>query len=395
MSPPPTPAVLEAQLVARLRANQVAIPTYPAVAAKLQALVAQRRATDELAAVAANDPALVAVLLARASSAASASAALDRGAAPSLAGAIQRIGVDELVRLALTASVGAAATMPGPLAGLRRDVWRCALVSARLCHDLAARRGIAAGEAYLAGLLHDFGAIAVLAAAEELGKEVPLPTFPEPVWRALVSRLHLMFGNAIALRWKLPAGIAGVIASYGQPPTAPRPPLVQLVQLVDRVIALLDAAPGGGTALSDLAELSADERRAIDAALPEVVAQMALYAPKPVKASESRVAPSRLDEESWPIAFEVAIGGAQFQARSISPSTFELAGPTQLVPNWLVDAALACTPEAIQLLVNIKSCEPEGGQYVAVAQPFALAGAVKQQWRALIDNARVALVDVA
>jgi HD-like signal output (HDOD) protein len=390
-----TPASLEAALVARLRANQLHIPSYPAVATKLQELVNKGRRTEELASVAANDPPLVAALLASASSA-------SHGAVPpptSLAAAIQRVGMQELVRLALAASLGSVATAPGPLATLRRDTWRCALLSARLCHDLAARRGVNADEAYLAGLLHDFGAIAVVAGLEEQAKQSALPTLPEITWRAIVSRLHVPFGAAIAMRWKLPPSIAVVIASYGQPPEMPKSPLVQLVQLVDRVIEKLDRAPSTGiAALLELRELSTEERYAIGAALPDVVAQMAAYstATPSAAAAPSIVEPRKREEEAWPVAFDVDCAGALMQARTISPSSFELSTKQPLTPNWLVDVALQCAPEPIKMLVNVKACEPAGdGTYVVVMQPFALAGPVKQQWTALLEQARLVLEEVA
>jgi HD-like signal output (HDOD) protein len=392
-----TPASLEAALIARLRANQLHIPSYPAVATKLQELVNKGRRTDELAAVAANDPPLVAALLANASSAAHGAAT----APTSLSAAIQRLGMQELVRLALAASLGSVATAPGPLAGLRRDTWRCALLSARLCHDLAARRGVDAEEAYLAGVLHDFGAIAVVAGLEESAKQAPLPTLPEITWRAIVSRLHVPFGAAIAMRWKLPPSIAAVIASYGQPAEMPKSALVQLVQLVDRVIEKLDRAPTTGiAALLELKELSTDERYAIGAALPDVVAQMAAYTSSTptAAAAPSKVEAAKREEEAWPVSFGVTQSGSLevMQARTISPSTFELVAKQPLTPNWLADMTLECEPAAIKMLVNVKSCVPAGdGTYLVVMQPFALAGPVKQQWTALLEQARLVLEEVA
>jgi hypothetical protein len=305
------------------------------------------------------------------------------------------------VRLALAASLGSVATAPGPLAGLRRDTWRCALLSARLCHDLAARRGVDAEEAYLAGLLHDFGAIAVVAGLEESAKQAPLPTLPEITWRAIVSRLHVPFGAAIAMRWKLPPSIAAVIASYGQPAEMPKSALVQLVQLVDRVIEKLDRAPTTGiAALLELKELSTDERYAIGAALPDVVAQMAAYTSSTptAAAAPSKVEAAKREEEAWPVSFGVTQSGSLevMQARTISPSTFELVAKQPLTPNWLADMTLECEPAAIKMLVNVKSCVPAGdGTYLVVMQPFALAGPVKQQWTALLEQARLVLEEVA
>jgi HD-like signal output (HDOD) protein len=381
-----TPSSLEAALIARLRANQLHVPSYPAVATKLQALVQRGRGTDELAAVAAHDPPLVAALLAHAASAAQGAAA----APASLSAAIQRLGIQELVRLALAASLGAVATAPGPLVTLRRDTWRCALLSARLCHDLAERRGISPDEAYLAGLLHDFGAIAIVAGFEELGKESSLPTLPEVTWRAMVSRLHVPFGAAIAQRWKLPAAITQVIASYGLPPDAPRSPLVKLVHLVDRAIEKLDRAPATGiAALLELGELSTNERYAIGAALPDVVAQMAAYAPTAEAPAVSSVEHAPRAEDAWPVAFDVSHNNEVLQARAVSPSSFELVARAPLPPKWLADVKLHVEPEPLAMLVNVKSCEQlADGSFAIVMQPFAVDGPVKAQWSALVERAR-------
>jgi hypothetical protein len=202
----------------------------------------------------------------------------------------------------------------------------------------------------------------------------------------------------IATRWKLPPPIAAVIASYGQPPGVMRSPLVQLVQLVDRVIGVLDRAPATGiAALLEISDLSTDERYAIGAALPEVVSQMATYTATPASAAVvSKVEVPRTEEEAWPIAFDVTQAQSSFQARTISPNSFELVGKVPLLPNWLADMTLHVEPEAVQMLVNIKKCDPVGdGTYVIVAQPFALGGTVKQQWLGLIERARVLLEEVA
>jgi HD-like signal output (HDOD) protein len=370
-----SPAELEARLAERLRANRLKIPSYPAIATKLQAMVAAGRSTEQLAQVAANDPPLVAALLARASS-----AEHGRSGAITIASAIARIGVDALVELAVAESVGAIALTPGPLASLRRDTWRRSLISARVGQELASRRRITPGEAYLAGLLHDFGSIAVLSSVEELSKEATLPTLPEPEWRALVDKLRLSFGASIASRWKLPDVIASVIAC-GTSTT----PLVEHVALVDRVVAQLDA---GG--LADAGELSVEERAAIEAALPEIVAQMALYTHTMMPKHSPIVAPMP-SSNRWPLELEVVQGNASFATCAVSPDAIEMVGRASLAVSWLVSVTLRCQPDPLQMLVNIKACDArDDGTFAIVAQPFGLGGAVKQRWQALLDAARTA-----
>lgn len=142
-----------------LAADRVRVPPYPAIALKVQRIAGDDRAAmTELTKLIESDAALVATVLRRANVASAAAG----GAITSLEGAVRRIGVEEVARVVLAQSVGVTATGGGPLASLRRMVWRQSLLAARIAAELAPRRGVAGDEAFVAALLHDFGAIAVL-----------------------------------------------------------------------------------------------------------------------------------------------------------------------------------------------------------------------------------------
>src|SRR3569623_741965 len=161
---------LESALLARLDANQIKFPPYPAVATKLEQLSRQPRSTlNELATVVSSDPTLAAAVLGRAHSAAH--AAKGTGRIPTLNEALGRIGN------------GAVAN--GPLAERRRDNWRRALLAAHLARMLAGTRRVAADIAYLAGLLYELGAVVATPGLEELAKTKPLPTLHAPEWRVV------------------------------------------------------------------------------------------------------------------------------------------------------------------------------------------------------------------
>jgi hypothetical protein len=217
-----------------------------------------------------------------------------------------------------------------------------------------------------------------------LSKEATLPTLPELEWRALVAKLRLAFGASIASHWKLPPAIASVIACAD---AAAASPLIDHVALVDRVVAQLDA---GG--LADTCELSADERAAIEAALPEIVAQMALYTHTIVpKRPPSPITSGPPAAGRWPCELEIVQGNASYAARAISLDAIEMVGKTSLAVSWLVSVTLRCAPVPLQMLVNINTCEPrDDGTFAIVAQPFGLGGAVKQRWQLLLDAARSA-----
>ncbi|HEX4455319.1 MAG TPA: HDOD domain-containing protein [Kofleriaceae bacterium] len=371
-----SPTDLERLLVDRLRAERVKIPSYPAIATKLQAMVGAGRSIEQLAAVAANDPPLVAALVGRAMSAQHA-----RTGTISIAAAIQRVGVDQLVDIAVTASVGAMALAPGPLAALRRDTWWHSLVSARIGQVLSPRNSIPAAEAQLAGLLHDFGAIAVLSAIEEASKETALPTLSEAAWRELVGRLRRSFGEVIAARWKLPAQLAAVISGTGDSP------LIRHIALIDHVTDLIDR-----DALDAIDELTAVECEAIASALPDIVAQMALYSHTAMpKTAESPIERASRPSVSWPTKLEVMHNQVSYLATSIAVAGLELAGRTSLAVNWLVSVVLRCEPTPLQLILNVKACEArDDGTFAIFAVPFGLGGTVRQRWQSLVDQARPA-----
>lgn len=368
-----SPTQLEERVLDRVRSNRIQIPSYPAIATKLQAMVAAGRSIEQLAAVAANDPPLVAALLARATTAQHA------GSGPlGIDTAIVRVGVDELVQIAVAQSVGAIALAPGPLAALRRDTWRRALVSGRVAQVLAARQRTSTSEAYLAGLLQDFGSTAALSAIEALTKDASLPTMPEATWRELVARVRSHFGEAIAARWSLPPAIASVIAGTSGSPFA------RFLELVRDVVALLD-----DDRLADSTELSEQEREAVLAALPDVIAQMELYTHTMMSKLGSPVEPRPRPSATWPADFEVVHRGASYHARGVSSDGLEMVGRMCLATNWLVGVKLQCEPEPIEMLVNVQQCESHtDGTCAIVAKPFGLGAAAKQRWHSLLETAR-------
>ena len=384
-------ANIEQALVERLRANKLRIPPYPAVATKLEKIARDPRHTiAQLAVVAAQDPALAAAVVGRANSAASGRPVT------TLAESLQRIGVEQVIQIALALGLGKTGTAGGPLGAMRRNTWRCALVAARFAQELATKRGVSADAAYLAGLLHDFGAVVVTAGIEEIGQQVPLPMLPEAQWQAFVAKLQVQVGMVIAARWNLPEVIADVIAHHHEPANVAATPLTQLIKLVDRVIAILDRSPGTGVAaLLELPEIATMERYALGAAAQEVGAQIASFS----AASETTTAiadQARPEEEAWPVSFEVIVPRHDaYAASTISPNAFEMIGKDALAPGWLVEVTLGCMPAPIKLLANVKSSEPCPQGHRVVVAPFALGGDVKKQWLALLDSARVSLEDVA
>jgi HD-like signal output (HDOD) protein len=380
---------LPAQLIERLRTTEIRVPPYPAVASQLDRLNQSGKVTvTEVASIVATDAALAATVLRHA-----ASAAVRTYAPATLEAAISRLGLDELTRVVIAATIGASAAAPGPLAALRRDQWRRSLLAAMFCRELAGRRGIAPDQAFLAGLLHDFGAIVVVACIESLGTAA-LPALKESVWRKMVEDLHIEFGMVVVARWQLPDPISEVVTSHHTPSTCNRVyrPLVQLVAVVDQIIGILDDSTRGGiAALVEVAGLEHDERFRIGALMPKVAEQMARFETQAEREIGSKIVPvTQMIEGSWPVDFAVhSRNQIEHRACALAPSALAFRSPTRMAQGWLAELTLKCTPDTITMLANVKSCEDiPGGGHMVIAQPFGLAGDDRAAWLRLIDRTR-------
>jgi HD-like signal output (HDOD) protein len=382
---------LSSQLIQQLRATEIRIPPYPAVALSLDRLARDPKSTlTDVTSVIAADASLAATVLRYASA-----ASMKSNAPVTLDAAVRKLGLEELTRVVIATTVGASATAPGPLSLLRRDQWRRSLLSAMFCRELAGRRGVLPDQAFLAGLLHDFGAVVVLACLESLGKD-RLPTLSEATWRRLVEDLHIEFGMIVVQRWQLPEPIAEVVTHHHTPHGASRAhrTLVQLVSIVDQVIAVLDRGSSGGiAALLEVPGLEQGEHYRIGALMPKVAEHMARFESPPQRDVTSAIAVvGNPVEDGWPIDFFIESKNLiEYRACTLTPSTIAFRAASALQPAWLTELTLRCTPDTITMLANVKTCDQlPGGEFFVTAQPFGLAGEDKAAWMRLIERTRKA-----
>jgi HD-like signal output (HDOD) protein len=374
-------ATLRTALLLRLDSNSIAIPPYPAVAVRLEELSRQPRTSIRaLAAVVAAEPLLAASVVGLAQSASHA-----LGHVATLEDAIRRIGMAQLVELALTHALGRAAVTPGPLAALRRDTWRRALLGAYLARMLAGNRGIPCDVAYLAGLFHELGAVVATGALEGLASQYQLPALPLPAWHAFVRDLEGPFGRAIAARWNLPPALVAVVTHE---PSATA--LGELVALVAQIVGRLDNAPTSGIAmLVALPALSDIERASIGSVVQEVVRTMALYS-VPGAVPASPVIATAPEPESFAVSFEITPQKhPRARARRISSSMLAFEGKQPIAPNWLVELTVHCA-EPFSMLANVQRCDEQPGSYAIEVKPFALEGDAQEKWVQLLIDARMA-----
>jgi len=382
---------LKSLLVRRLEADRLRLPPYPAIALRLQQLAADERCTTQhLCATIRADAALVTALLRNANVAAFGGACQ----ATTLERAVQRLGVRHMLRIALAQSVGAVVSASGTFVLLRRDIWRRSLLAARVAAELAPARGVDPDAAFIAGLLHDIGAIAVLVGLEDL--HVELPTLPASQWRTFVDRLQPRFGAVLADRWKLPEAIAHAVQHcfsvdrYAGPHAA----LVELTATAVCAITILERTPAAGVAqLRVLSEISAEERERVGALLPEIAQLMETFEPRDavvVTLKQATAEPPRATiDGGWPIDYLVTCRSESYTAYALAPDAVLLRGLHPLATSWLAPLVMHCGSFELEMLANIKSCTVDAnGEHRIVAQPFALGGVSKQQWLNLLQRTR-------
>ena len=166
-------------------------------------------------------------------------------ATSTLEAAITRIGAKEVSKIALATTIGASAIVSGCLSQLRRRSWRLAMTSALLCRALSRWRRQDPEEAFICGLLHDFGRVVATACFEEvITRTRDLRVMTEAAWAEAVDRFHVELGLVTAARWNLPPLICGVIMAHHVPESDPiNKTMIEIVNAGDAVAALLDQAP--------------------------------------------------------------------------------------------------------------------------------------------------------
>jgi HD-like signal output (HDOD) protein len=393
MMVPSRDVAVEQRLVEMSGRANLKIPAYPAVLARLTKILGQSDwSVHELARVVQADQALTAAVLRYANSARQGPPApilsLDR--------AITQIGAKETIRCAIAGSLGSAATMPGPLVSLRHRVWREALLSANLAQELAQLRGLTPETAFLAGLLHDFGKVVLLAALDQKGSEPAL--LPEEKWLELVDKFHVEAGLRAAREWRLPGPIVDAIRGHhgGALTDDGNRRLVQIVALADQIVALADRAVGlSEDDLHRVRGLASNECARIATALPAILEMAASFGeperPKPQSVVSWVVPPPKRTDGVASVDFQVTCerreGPIRFSARAVDWQGLRVVGRSPLNENCLVKITLHLERD-LGVWMNVISCAPgDGGEYEIELRPFALHGDPKTAYHAMVSSA--------
>lgn len=387
---------LDAEIIALMQRQEVQVPPFPAVVAKLIALTRTGDfGLDEVAKLVTADQVLTATVIRCANS------AFYSGASPSttVLQALQRIGTKDLIGVALAGALKAEASKTGSLFLLRRTCWQRGVTHALVAQTLARNRGLTEADAFLCGLLHDFGELIALSCIEQLLRKHQGKALDESVWAEIVERYHVELGLVTAAHWKLPALVVDAISShhFESDNVSDHPKMVALMKACDAVVPLILASPH--LSEEQLLALPGLERTDVDILLkkvPEIPPLLATFdteGARPTKPAEpSRLTPSQEEvltppvrDISWLVTAKTGGDSVEtYRAEQISTAGLRMRGKARLAERHALEVTLDLVEWGpLSMWVQVKSCVSDGADVVIEWAPFALDKAKARTWVAL------------
>lgn len=383
--------VLDHAIVELVSKRAVPIPPYPAVALRVQEVVSRNDfGLAEVARLVGSDAALAADVLRCANS------ALYRRGPPvtDLTRAITRVGAKEVMRLALTSGLAAHAQAPGPLAALKRIIWIESLASAVLCQELASLRTLRQEEAYVLGLLHDFGKViacsCIEAALEKGGLAAPRPL---AAWGELVERHHLVLGLQVAERWGLPPLVRDVVSGHHGETASQDAGLFEVVRTSDRILArlgtTLDVARHDLAPVSSLALHEREPVARIVEKIPEFIAafeapEQRAESPRSLVAAPSDPLGPGERAARFAVTITMARKPRKYTATAIGADRLALVGKEALPESRLLEAELHSPGRPLRLWVLTRGSRAAGDAFHVDVQPYALSPEARSAWNDLV-----------
>lgn len=385
-APPPDPLLLEigAAMVALIQKGGVVIPPFPAVAFKVVELAQSQKATAEaIARELQADAALASTVMLSANS-----ALYSRGApVTTLQAAVTRLGMQEVARQAMAASMGAATTSSGPLWALRCQLWHQSLVRAVVSRYLALRRGQSGDEAFLCGLLHSLGAvIGALSLEKVLQARKDFPPQALGWWSRVLEHFRVQLAELSAREWRLLPLFAEIIrldANTDRAASA-HPRMLELVTQANTVTRLLGERRRLDATDLNKAGITA-EADALAKAIPDSAPLLGqLEARAPAKPVASFVAPEpecALAAPEPPVAF-CAPGApkVRYEVVGVGERLVVVEGDAPL-PEMVLTKLAALEEPTFDLWVLPRAASTPSGRRRYELVPFALSQAVEHHWQ--------------
>jgi putative nucleotidyltransferase with HDIG domain len=378
-----------------LTSRDLPIPPYPSIALRIQRAAAQAEVgLAEVAELIGSDAALAADVLRCANS----SVYMRGERVSTLTQAVTRVGARQIVRLVLASGLATDVQVSGPLSPLRRSAWLEGLSSAAICEALAPERKLDPEQAFLAGLLHDFGKVVAVSTLEIMHGQRRL----DPRWSLddlafEVELQHLHFGALVAQRWRLPELVCQAIAEHhGHPGEAGQGGLIDLVRASDEVVGLLTRRPFVSAAsLVRVRTLQGSRERELVgrllAKLPEMISSLEKperkITPSPFAVARGRTTLSVARPARFGVTLRLGFDVRQYVATEIAAEGVALEGPEPLQEGGLVEATLQGPPEPLRVwaLGKISAPSPnQQGRFRVEIQPFALTNNEQVFWDHLV-----------
>lgn len=218
-----------------LSRNDLQLPVYPAIAARVQALAASGEATaDQFERLLAHDPAIASQILRAANSAFYAGLS----SVSTITAAVMRLGLDQLVTLAVAIShKGQFTARDAQVQQLMSQLWQHSVAVAFGSRWLAERSGYRAhaSECFMAGLFHDIGKLLILTVIDDLRRRGEWTgELPESLVLELLGSLHAEQGCRLIQQWNLSPLYADVARTHGDAVVDEANPVHLIVRLVNQ-----------------------------------------------------------------------------------------------------------------------------------------------------------------
>jgi len=362
------------------------VPPYPAVAVRLQRLLARDGyRASEVAEVIATDAALAATVLAAANSGLLGAG----GPVTSLSRAVNRLGARTVGSIAIATGVSSVATARGSLLDVKFRAWRRTMTCALVCQKLAGGRGLMPDDAFLAGLLHGFGRSIAVASIEKLlnTSQAPEPLSVE-AWLSIAEQHRAALARAVAQSWQLPPTIADAIDSKQRGAST----LGDLVLDADAMAGELEAggSPEAPTPMEarSLEELIAALPAALQAfSSPSSAPPKRPEPPSPVLAKPEHALVGELRSQALAVVDRGAKGLTSLTCMALSPAGIEIESSRRYQECVIVRLLLGDGQASFEPWLTVVLCVPKGSRYRVELQLFSPTREVREQWRALYDAA--------
>ncbi len=203
---------LRMAVVGQLLKGEFKVPLLPTVVNKvLEITQRENYSMRDLNEVIVNDPVITAQLLKHANS-----ALYSRGNnIDSISVAVQQLGVQTVTNLILTLSLQSAVTGRDIFLEDRKKIWQDSLACALLARSIATIVKIEREQAFLCGLMIDFGKFILLSLIFELmQKKQEYQAAPRAIVDEVLETYHPKVGGIVAAKWKLPNTVIEAITHH-------------------------------------------------------------------------------------------------------------------------------------------------------------------------------------